>query len=54
MRHHIGVLLQIVAMTLLLSVMFWQLDFGIRLIWMPAVTVVGIVVFYIGYRLREG
>jgi hypothetical protein len=54
MRWQIGVLLQVVALTLLPMLMLWQLDFGIPLIVMPALTVVGIVIFYIGHRLREG
>ncbi len=54
MRQQIGVLLQVVALTLLPMLILWQLDFGIPLIVMPALTVVGIVVFYIGHRLREG
>jgi hypothetical protein len=54
MRQQIGFLLQLVALTLLPMLILWQLDFGIRLIWMPALTIVGVVVFYIGYRLREG
>ena len=54
MRRQIGFLLQIVALTMLPMVMLWQLDFGIPLIVMPALTVVGIFIFYVGYRLREG
>jgi len=54
MRWQIGVLLQVVALTLLPMLILWQLDFGIPLIVMPALTVVGILVFYIGHRLREG
>jgi hypothetical protein len=54
MRWQIGVLLQVVALTLLPMLMLWQLDFGIPLIVMPALTVVGIVIFYVGHRLREG
>jgi hypothetical protein len=54
MRWQIGVLLQVVALTLLPMLILWQLDFGIPLIVMPALTVVGIVIFYVGHRLREG
>ncbi len=54
MRQQIGVLLQVVALTLLPMLILWQLDFGIPLIVMPALTVVGIVIFYVGHRLREG
>jgi hypothetical protein len=54
MRQQIGFLLQLAALTLLPMLMLWQLDFGIPLIVMPMLTVVGIILFYIGYKLREG
>jgi hypothetical protein len=53
-RQQIGFLLQIAALTLLPMLILWQLDFGIPLIVMPMLTVVGIVMFYIGHKLREG
>ena len=54
MRHHIGVFLQFVVLVFLPMLIIWQLEFGFRLILMPALTLVGIVVFWIGYKLREG
>ncbi|HEV8071604.1 MAG TPA: hypothetical protein VGP76_28070 [Planctomycetaceae bacterium] len=54
MRQQIGFLLQLAALTLLPMLILWQLDFGIPLVVMPILTVVGIVLFYIGYKLREG
>jgi hypothetical protein len=54
MRQQIGFLLQLAALILLPMLILWQLDFGIPLIVMPALTVVGIILFYIGHRLREG
>jgi hypothetical protein len=54
MRQQIGYLLQLAALTLLPMLILWQLDFGIPLIVMPMLTVVGIILFYIGYKLREG
>jgi hypothetical protein len=54
MRQQIGFLLQLAALTLLPMLILWQLDFGIPLIVMPLLTVVGIILFYIGYKLREG
>ena len=54
MRWQIGVLLQVVALTMLPMLILWQLDFGIPLIVMPVLTMVGIVIFYVGHRLREG
>jgi hypothetical protein len=54
MRHHIGFLLQFVVLVFLPMLILWQLEFGFRLILMPALTLVGILVFWIGYKLREG
>jgi hypothetical protein len=54
MRRQLGFLLQLAALTLLPMLILWQLDFGIPLVVMPILTVVGIILFYIGYKLREG
>jgi len=54
MRQHIGFLLQLAALIFLPMLILWQLEFGFRLIVMPALTLVGIVVFWIGHKLREG
>lgn len=54
MRQQIGILLQVAALTLLPMLILWQLEFGMRLVVMPILTMAGIVVFYIGYKLREG
>jgi hypothetical protein len=54
MRHQIGFLLQFATLVFLPMLILWQLEFGFRLILMPALTLVGIVVFWIGYKLREG
>jgi hypothetical protein len=54
MRQQIGYLMQLAALTLLPMLILWQLDFGIPLIVMPVLTVVGIILFYVGYKLREG
>ena len=53
MRHHLGIALQFLALIFLPLLILWQLNFGFRLIWMPVLTLAGIAVFYIGYRLRE-
>jgi uncharacterized membrane protein len=50
MRQQIGYLLQLAALTMLPMLILWQLDFGIPLIVMPMLTVVGIIMFYVGYR----
>jgi hypothetical protein len=49
MRQQIGYLLQLAALTMLPMLILWQLDFGIPLIVMPMLTVVGIIMFYVGY-----
>ena len=53
MRHHLGIALQLLALAFLPSLIVWQLTFGFRLIWMPALLLVGFVLFSIGTRLRE-
>ena len=35
------------------DVAIWQLNFGFPLIWMPALTVAGAVLFYVGHHLRQ-
>jgi hypothetical protein len=54
MRQHIGFLLQLAALVFLPMLILWQLEFGFRLVLMPALTLAGIVVFVIGNKLREG
>ena len=53
MRHHLGILLQIIALTGLPLLIVYQLNFGFQLLVMPICTVIGMVVFWIGTRLRE-
>ena len=53
MRQQIGFLLQFAVLVCLPMLIIWQLEFGMRLILMPALTLVGIVVFWIGSKLRE-
>ncbi len=52
-RNWIGVTLQFLALVFLPLLVLWQLQFGFELIWMPAMLLVGVVVFFIGHRLRE-
>jgi hypothetical protein len=54
MRRSIGFLLQLAVLASLPMLIVWQLTFGFRLILMPLLTLVGIIVFTIGHRLREG
>jgi len=53
MRQQIGFLLQFAMLAFLPMLMLWQLNFGIRLLVMPALTLVAIMVFVIGYKLRK-
>lgn len=53
MRQQIGFYLQFAVLVFLPMLILWQLEFGFRLILMPALTLAGIAVFWIGYKLRE-
>ncbi len=53
MRQTIGLLIQIAVLALMPLIILYQLNFGFRLIAMPICTMIGIVVFWIGTRLRE-
>lgn len=53
MKHRAGILLQIITLTLLPSIVVYQLFFGFRLIIMPASLLVGITLFSLGTWLRE-
>lgn len=53
MRHRLGILLQLITLTLLPSIIIFQLFFGFRLIVMPVSLVCGICLFGLGTWLRE-
>ncbi|GIX03333.1 MAG: hypothetical protein KatS3mg113_0339 [Planctomycetaceae bacterium] len=53
MKRHLGFLLQLLVLGCLPVLSYWQLFFGFPLIWMPALLTLGIVVFWLGTRLRE-
>jgi hypothetical protein len=53
MRNQLGLLLQFAALVFLPLLIIWQLNFGFPLLWMPALTVAGLLVFYFGHWLRE-
>ena len=53
MRHHLGIMLQVVALAWLPLLIVYQLFAGFRQLVMPAGILIGIVVFWIGTRLRE-
>ena len=53
MRNQVGFLLQFGALTFLPLLIFWQLNFGFPLLWMPGLTIIGGLVFWIGHLLRD-
>lgn len=53
MKNMIGFCLQFAALVALPVLIIFQLNFGFRLLWMPALTVAAIIVFYLGHRLRD-
>ena len=53
MKHQIGMALQFLVLVFLPLLIIWQLNFGFQLIWMPGLTVVGMLVFWVGTQLRE-
>jgi len=53
MKRQFGFLLQLAVLALLPMLIVWQLQFGFRLVWMPALLLVGMVLFWLGTRLRE-
>ena len=53
MKQTIGFFMQLFVLAVLPVLVYWQLNFGIRLIVMPVSLVIGVVVFTIGTKLRE-
>ncbi|MGD9858288.1 MAG: hypothetical protein AB7U20_25385 [Planctomycetaceae bacterium] len=53
MRNQLGFLLQFAALTFLPLLIIWQLNFKFELLWMPTLTVLAVLVFWAGHRLRE-
>ena len=54
MRQQLGFLMQLTVLTLLPFLILWQLNYGMPLLWMPVLTLVGIGVFTLGTNLRGG
>lgn len=46
-------LMQFAALVFLPLLIIWQLNFGFPLIYMPALLLAGVLVFFTGTRLRE-
>jgi hypothetical protein len=53
MKHTLGLLMQLMALSMLPAIIVFQLFFGFRLIVMPISLVCGICVFSLGTFLRE-
>lgn len=52
MKHYTGLFLQFIVLVFLPLLVIWQLNFGFDLIWMPGLTLAGIILFTIGTKLR--
>ncbi len=53
MRRHLGILLQLAVLSILPVMSYWQLRNGFSLIWMPGLLSAGVLIFWLGTRLRE-
>ncbi len=53
MRHILGLICQFITLTLLPSIVIFQLFFGFRLIVMPISLLCGVILFSLGTWLRE-
>ncbi|MEZ5943281.1 MAG: hypothetical protein R3C18_17950 [Planctomycetaceae bacterium] len=53
MKNTIGFVMQFAALVFLPLLIFWQLNFGFQLLWMPGMTIVGAAMFMIGHSLRD-
>ena len=53
MRQTLGMLLQLAVLTFLPLLILHELTFGFRVLVMPPCLVTGIIVFWIGTKLRE-
>lgn len=53
MKHHIGMLLQLVVLGGLPAIIVFQLFYGFRLIVMPVSLMAGVILFWLGTTLRE-
>lgn len=52
-KHHIGIALQFIVLTVTPLISLWQLHYGFKLIWMPGLLLSAAFVFWIGTMLRE-
>ena len=52
-RNNLGTLLQLAGLTFLPVLIIWQLNYGFNLLWMPSMTLVGVLVFAVGHSLRD-
>ena len=53
MRRQLGFYMQFSTLVFLPMLIFWQLQYGLNVIWMPTCLLIGVVLFIVGTRLRE-
>lgn len=53
MQNTIGFVMQFLALVMLPLLIIWQLNFGFQLLWMPGLTLAGMVLFWTGHSLRD-
>ncbi|MCA9047233.1 MAG: hypothetical protein KDA89_00795 [Planctomycetaceae bacterium] len=53
MKHHLGILLQLLVLGMLPALIVFQLAFGMKIIVMPIALIIGMILFGIGVRLRQ-
>lgn len=53
MKNLIGFALQFIALVALPLLIYFQLNWGFKLLWMPILTVAWLGVFYLGHFLRD-
>lgn len=52
-KHHLGIVIQFIVLTVTPLISWWQLQFGYKLLWMPGLLLCAATLFWIGTRLRE-
>ncbi|AMV21868.1 hypothetical protein [Planctomyces sp. SH-PL14] len=53
MKNFVGFALQFAALVFLPLLIIWQLTFGFGLLWMPALMLAAMAIFYVGHSLRD-
>ncbi len=53
LKNFVGFALQFAALAFLPLLIIWQLTFGFGLLWMPALMLAAMAIFYVGHSLRD-